>query len=270
MRLLLAGDTHGNFPHLQYLVREAVKAECDAIVQVGDFGFTWPGKNIFDAVLQPYLAKHGITLYWVDGNHDNYTDLRERGIWESDKPEPMSDNVTYLPRAATWEWDGVRFMAMGGGISIDKDRRTTGLSWWPEESLSYAQIDKAIGKGQVDVLLTHDCPAGVDALEFFLDEQTAYYGVPYKTERASTLHREALAQVTDAVRPRLLVHGHYHHRYLAPAPWSPKDTGDTVVGLARDTQGALSWTILDTEGWDGTAMSLLPKPFALGQGRPAL
>jgi hypothetical protein len=253
MRILVAGDTHGNFPHLQYLIREAKKADCDTIVQVGDFGFTWPGKKVFDAVLQPYLAKHGITLYWVDGNHDNYTDLQHRGIWESDKPEPMSNNVTYLPRACRWEWDGVSFMSLGGGISIDKDRRVTGLSWWREESLSYGQIQRAIDGGPVDVMLTHDCPAGVRPLEKFLQTETARFGVPYKTEFASTMHRKALGEATAVAQPRLLVHGHYHHRYLAEAPW---DADARVLGLGRDTMGPASWVVLDTEGFDGRGQSL--------------
>lgn len=264
MRLLVAGDTHGNFSHLQYLIREAKKAECGAIVQVGDFGFTWPGKKVFDSLVQPTLADHDLTMYWLDGNHDNYTDLQHRGIWESDKPEPMSDNVTYLPRAARWEWDGVMFMALGGGISIDKARRVKGLSWWPEESLSHSQIERARKGGPVDVMLTHDCPMGVRPLEKFLESETARFGVPYKTEFASTQHRSALATVTDVVKPRLLVHGHYHHRYIAEAPWN---ADDRVLGLARDTQGPSSWVVLDTEGYDGTAQSLfIDRPVSSGSG----
>lgn len=255
MRILAAGDSHGNLEHfVQELLPAAVNHEVDAIVQVGDFGYTWPGSHGRFESLDAALAMAGLTLYWLDGNHDNYTDLQHRGIWGSDKPEPMTDNVTYLPRGARWEWGGVSFMAVGGAISIDKARRIQGLSWWPEESLSYGQIERAREGGEVDVMFTHDCPAGVRPLEKFLDTETARFGVPYKTEFDSTMHRKALAQVTEVAKPALLVHGHYHHRYYAEAPW---DADARVLGLDRDTKGPRSWAVLDTAGWDGSAGSLL-------------
>lgn len=254
MRLLVCGDTHGNLGHfVRHLLPAATDENVDAIVQVGDFGYTWPGDHGRFEAVDDALRARGLTMYWVDGNHDNYTDLRQRGIFESDKPEPMTDNITYLPRAARWEWDGVSFMSLGGAISIDKARRTKGLSWWPDESLSYRQIECAVAGGPVDVMLTHDCPKGVRPLEKYLESETARWGVPYKTEFASTQHRAALATVTDAVTPALLVHGHYHHRYIAEAPWDRKAR---VLGLDRDDQGPLSWVVLDTAGWDGTAQSL--------------
>ena len=38
MRILLAGDTHGNTTHVRYLIDVAVDQGCDRIFQLGDFG----------------------------------------------------------------------------------------------------------------------------------------------------------------------------------------------------------------------------------------
>jgi predicted phosphodiesterase len=255
MRLLIAGDTHGNLPHLRRELIPAAHENCaDAIVQVGDFGYTWPGRPERFELLHAALDEANLPLYWLDGNHDNYTDLKDRGIFDSDRPEPMTDRITYLPRSATWDWDGVKFMSLGGAISIDKARRLRGLSWWPEESLSYAQVERAMDVGKVDVLLTHDAPTGVRPLQKYLDLESSRLGVGYKIDAESTAHREALRAVCNETQPELLIHGHYHHRYLDAAPWAEDAT---VVGLDRDDQGPRSWLILDTANYRGTGKQLL-------------
>jgi UDP-2,3-diacylglucosamine pyrophosphatase LpxH len=256
MRLLVAGDTHGNLDHL---VRELIPAAhdymVDAIVQVGDFGYTWPRDypENFEA-LHEELDRANLPMYWLDGNHDNYTDLKQRGIFTTSAPATMTSRITYLPRGVSWDWDDVVFMSLGGAVSIDKAYRTKGLSWWPEESLSYDQINRAAEVGKVDVMFTHDCPAGVRSLEKYLQQESERMRVGYKIDAESTAHREALRAVCNETQPELLIHGHYHHRYLDAAPWAEDAT---VVGLDRDDQGPRSWLILDTANYRGTGKQLL-------------
>src|SRR5262245_61251493 len=63
--------------------------------------------------------------------------------------------------------------------------------------------------GRVDVLLTHDCPAGVviPGLARF-----AHFWPPDE-QVAATEHRQRLRQVVDNVQPRVIWHGHYHTDY---------------------------------------------------------
>lgn len=247
-RVLVAGDTHGNVEHFQYLADQAVNHGCQAIVQVGDWGYTWPGREHERvAAVQGMLRRAGLTLFWLDGNHDNFTHLDYIGALDADEPVVIADDITYLPRGCVWEWSGVRFMSLGGAVSIDKARRIPGLSWWPEETLTLAQVEKAKARGPVDVMLCHDAPSGVRSLQRYLNRMTEEFRVPYKIDEASEANRALVREVADAVRPALLIHGHYHHRYWSPAPWDREHA--KVLGLDRDTTNERSIFVLDMAGF---------------------
>lgn len=232
MKVLLAGDTHGDLPHVAYLLRTAAREGCDRIVQVGDFGF-WPHVEPFHERVNAAARSAALTWYWLDGNHENF-DVLETTV-EMDAPEPMQmdDSLWYLPRGSTWEWDSCRFMALGGAPSVDKEYRVEGATWWPQELLTQEQVTRAQSRGPVDVLLTHDAPDGVCPI----------VGPSYKGDRLSQHHRRLISAVTEAVTPRLLAHGHYHHRY------SGAFGATQVEGLGRNSQAELSWMVLDTRAW---------------------
>ena len=67
-------------------------------------------------------------VLFCDGNHDNHWELRAL------KNLAVSDNVFYQPRGSTITLpDGRNFLFMGGANSIDKYRRTVGVSWCPRK-----------------------------------------------------------------------------------------------------------------------------------------
>jgi predicted phosphodiesterase len=232
VKILLAGDTHGDLPHVAYLIRCAAQEGCDRIVQVGDFGY-WPHVEPFHEQVAGAARSAAITVYWLDGNHENFDVLETAVDMEAPDPQPMLDNLWYLPRASTWEWEGCRFMALGGAPSVDKAYRVEGESWWPQELLTEPQVERARSRGTADVLLTHDAPEGVCPIVTPL----------YKGDPLSQHHRQILSAVTESVQPKVLVHGHYHHRYTGAF-------GQTrVEGLGRNSQEELSWMVLDTGDW---------------------
>ena len=106
-RLLLAGDTHGNSSWVSELCRLAETNECDAILQLGDFGY-WPhtewGQQ-FLAQASIDSKKAGLSgLYFIDGNHENHDALADI---RSEHPEGMpavADNVYWIPRGHRWTW----------------------------------------------------------------------------------------------------------------------------------------------------------------------
>lgn len=232
--LLLAGDTHGDLSQIRYLLLVAQQEGIDRIVQVGDFGF-WPHMEPFHERVGKAAQQAGVDFYWLDGNHENFDALDEAVPADCAEPWHMTGNLWYLPRASTWEWDGCRFMALGGAYSIDKEYRTPGRSWWPQETITGAQVYAAMDRGPVDVLLTHDAPEGACPI----------VTGDYKGDEISRGNRLAITAVMEAVEPRLLVHGHYHHRY------SSKIGETQIEGLDRDGQGKASWLVLDPEMWAG-------------------
>jgi predicted phosphodiesterase len=232
VKVLLAGDTHGNLPHVSYVLHQALLADAPTVLQVGDFGY-WPHMEPFHEKVDRLATKVGITWMWLDGNHENFDALELAVDVDADVPQQMGESLFYLPRAATWDQAGARFMSLGGAHSIDKAYRLEGVSWWPQELITRTQVDRALDRGHVDVLLTHDAPEGLCPI----------VSDDYKGDDVSRGNRKAVSAVMEASRPQLLVHGHFHHRYSARADRTQ------VEGLDRDDQGADSWLVIDTDDW---------------------
>lgn len=246
MKILVLGDTHGSINHLRLACGEAVTQGCNRIVQVGDWGYLWPGSDKLGRVTE-LLVEHGLQMYFLDGNHDNHELLPH----DSEEMVELSEVVTYLPRGHVWEWGSKRFMSLGGAFSTDKGRRTAFISWWPNETISLGDAARAIqnGKDGVDVMFTHDAPSGVAVLEDLLANYP-YPGQTYKLDAESKANRDMLGDVVDGVQPKLLIHGHYHFRYTDQLEGTSHEGlpyRTEVVGLARDGDGISSWLVLDLE-----------------------
>ncbi len=254
-KMLVVGDTHGDVPFLANACKYAVRHGADRIVQVGDWGYLWPGSKVDRlASITNVLAQFDLQMFFLDGNHEWFDRLEELGA-TAEAPEmvPLSDRVTYLSRGLTWEWDGVKFMSLGGAYSIDRDVRTPWTSWWPRETIRYADVERAIDAGHVDVMFTHDAPEGVQALRRFLEKTTEYmrscYGASwdYKLDPGSRENRKMLREAVDVVRPSMLFHGHYHHGYKDLLDGGSYVT--SVIGLDCNGTGSNAWHIFDTAEW---------------------
>lgn len=222
-KLMLAGDWHGNTDWAHAAIEHAYAEGCDTILQLGDFGF-WidgHGTDHYLRAVQEALEHFDITLYWLDGNHEDHGRLKR--VHDEPKPiptAPFAPRVQYLPRGFQWEWFGKTWMSVGGAASVDRNMRTPGKSWWPEEVLTDEQVEYCC-RGPVDVIVSHDCPAGVNIPGLGGDWP------PYLLHEGD-LHRRKLRAIWDKTGATELYHGHYHRRYDQPF-------GDgLVVGLDCD------------------------------------
>jgi Calcineurin-like phosphoesterase len=251
----LAGDWHGNIPWALRMVAAAHDAGVRVIVQLGDFGF-WrddPSTRKYLRRLERLLGELDMTLYWVDGNHEDHVRLLKQPL-AVDGTRPISDHVVHLPRGFRWTWrdgDGIdrSWLALGGAVSVDRVCRTPGRSWWPEEAITSTDVSAAIAGGAVDIMVTHDAPRGVT-----IPGQTDR-GWPAASLLDASRHRDRLAQVVEAVRPLELWHGHYHVRYdgvLVHDPTVDRPDGPDVTnvhGLDRDdTSPATNLQLVDAAG----------------------
>ena len=135
----------------------------------------------------------------------------------------------------------MRFRALGGAFSIDHAACTPGYDVFPvEEVPSYADAQRAINAGPADVLLCHDFPA--------LGYQLKGRPIPAADERASRQVQHILAEVAEAIHPKLVVHGHWHFAYEI------ERDGIAVKGLNCDgTDKAVVLSdleTLETKDWD--------------------
>lgn len=235
VRIAFAGDWHMNTTWATYAIRRARQLGAEVVVHCGDFGWTFPADYL--AAIDEALGD--MPLLFVDGNHENFDVLYRVPVGE-DGLRRLSRNVFHLPRGFRWEWGGVRFMALGGAYSVDRPWRKSGESWWVEEMVTPEQVMAAAAGGPVDVLVSHDCPAGV-VIPGIDDRQGPAPWPEVELLRAHE-HRLVLREVVDAVRPRLLVHGHYHVAYDSRAQlgFGPMAVigldcdGTTIEGNLRD------------------------------------
>lgn len=66
-------------------------------------------------------------------------------------------------RGQVYDFNGLKVFTMSGAMSIDKDDREVGVSWWSDENISEADINEAhvnLAKHNfsVDIVITHTCP----------------------------------------------------------------------------------------------------------------
>lgn len=246
MRLLIAGDWHGSLWHAEWCMNRAREYGITCIVQLGDFGY-WEHQDDGKYLDQlSHLAKnYGITVYWIDGNHENHVLLRSTYCVPERTDEngfvKMRDRVFYIPRGTVWEWAGVKFLGLGGAFSIDRNQRRVGSSFWFEETLTDEEVELACenGKDGVDVMFAHDAFTGIDLGLVF-----AMRGKYLSKSKPSDANRDRVKTVLDAVRPSHFYHGHYHAYYRQKflAHYGPV----SVVGLDCDGTEVESVTVLDT------------------------
>lgn len=223
--LMLAGDWHGNKTWAERVIGHAAGHDVDTIVQLGDFGYWLDDYRTEDylGAIDSMLTMADIRLFWLDGNHEDHSRVAE---WSN---ETRHAKVRYLPRGFRWQWWDRTWMSVGGAMSVDKRFRVEGESWWPAEELTDSDVDHAAREGEVDVILSHDCPRGVDIPGVGPDTKGGVRGDwPADILAEAQAHRDKLATICRATAPGWLFHGHYHIRH------DGKLDETRVVGLADD------------------------------------
>lgn len=265
MRILMCGDTHGDLEHLTYLLDVAREQNCDRIFVLGDFGLwehTQDGIDFMDRLNELAMRK-GVSVYCLDGNHDNWLPSIERALWVTDKEYFfwLRPNIRYAGRGFQWNWGGKDFIALGGAYSVDKDYRLAvearrgedGTLWFPTEEMTDQEMEDILAEvipGVVNVVLAHDKPL------------FARPGWNRKNLPLCIPNQQRMQRAVNTLQPELYFHGHLHFRYH-DAIGIPYQTHSTAVYGLDCNAGAAesyeyteekSWCVYDTETgveWDG-------------------
>lgn len=210
MKILVLGDIHSNLHQAESAISKAHIHGIETILQLGDFGI-WPGPSgaRFRKRLDKILGHFSVHMYFVDGNHEDFPQLYAFKM-NPDGTRRVGENITHLPRGHRWEWDGVSFLAMGGAHSVDRPWRVPGQTWWSEETITEADIHRALDVDDpyADVMVCHDSPT--DAPNSVVDRNDGHLYFTREELLLATRHRAVLQAVVDVVNPRRLWHGHYH------------------------------------------------------------
>jgi Icc-related predicted phosphoesterase len=178
------GDVHGEFGGFYDLfLRYPALMDADAVIQVGDFGLT--PECAYTPPPRP--------VYWLDGNHEYYPDIADLT-----EPTEVRPNTVFVPRGQVLDLAGYRVGFLGGAESRDRHTRVEGVSWFPEESIRYADMLRFPADAAVDILASHTPPAHV---------------VRIMLGRADVdPSAQAVEAVWDGLGRPLCVSGHMHER----------------------------------------------------------
>lgn len=205
-KIAFVGDWHMNGYWAVDVINRLGPMNVDIIVHLGDFGYIYKEKYL--TYVSKALKSTGIPLIFVDGNHESHSWILNHPL-DSTGLRPIHELIWHIPRGFRWEWDGVKFLGMGGAHSVDASwRKKNGHLWQPQEDITDAQVDAAISEGPADVLISHDCPDKVYIPG--LDETGSFF--PYWEIIRSGENRARLQKIVNATQPRMILHGHYHRR----------------------------------------------------------
>jgi hypothetical protein len=245
-RIGLLGDLHGDIEHLLLVAKTMREHGVFVMVQLGDFGFVWPQRNwgMELSKISRRLAAHHQTLYFADGNHEDFSRLYRFPVGE-DGLRWLRPNIAHLPRGwRTTLASGRSLAALGGANSIDYASRTVGSSWWLEESITDSDL-AALGDQPVDILIGHDAPLALPTLDDHLRRTNGWW--PAEAQYYSASGRAMFHRGFMQARPKLCLGGHYHVHVDEQVAYSDeRGTFNTrVVILDMNGPNRISQAILD-------------------------
>lgn len=223
-RVVVCGDWHGNIGWARTIARVLpyMAPDVTTMLHLGDWWM--PPTEIDDAFAETGIDRILVTL----GNHEPWNRISPLLEKHPGAAVRVSKLTWLLPRPARLTIGGRRVLSLGGAASVDRQSRIEGLTWWPEEAITDEHVAAAVA-GSADLMLTHEGPAGTPVRPVREILRTNPHRFPAAALEASAASRARIAEVWDAVRPKLLAHGHMH-----VAAGGKAEDGRRVASLGRD------------------------------------
>lgn len=196
--LRIIGDVHGK--QAQYV---KIASAAQYSLQVGDMGFRYDDLFRLDA------NHHRV----IGGNHDNYGQLRcptckgagcqaceNRGYIYSEQTQHFLGDFGLWSPPSFWSVFYIR-----GAWSIDHKNRIPGISWWPDEELTYGKLETATNyyeEQKPSFVVSHTCPASIAP---YLPASQNFGDAIHKTRTGT-----ALDVMWNVNPPKVWVFGHWH------------------------------------------------------------
>ena len=113
---------------------------------------------------QQNLERYNISLYFVDGDHENYDLLYAYPI-AADGTRPLRPRIRHLPRGTLSRIGGLDVFAFGGAQSKTHGKECPGREFWREELPSHAEVERGFNvlemATNVDVIISHAAPSSI-------------------------------------------------------------------------------------------------------------
>jgi predicted phosphodiesterase len=277
-RVGLIGDVHGDLSALLAISQSMRSRGVDVLLVLGDLGLVWGGSENWSnrlSRLSKRLRSRDQVLYWVDGNHDDHRRLSTFPV-DSDGLRRLRDNIIHLPRGyRTVLATEKTLLALGGANSIDYESRVSGLTWWPEEAITEADLE-AVGREHADIMVGHDAPLDLPSLDIVLAANVTQWsrkGLEYAASGRKQFHDAFLR-----TSPNLYLGGHYHQPVDESVEYSFGRQRfharvvllDQVQDASRASCAILSVGSMDLEFFDRAGKLISSVAFTGGAGREML
>ena len=213
-KVFILGDIHQQFGNLNKFIesiKESYRDQEILLIQTGDFGF-WP-HFLFDVFPWPltdsenkyynggdkYLEVENIKLLFCEGNHDDIWALNKLVEEYGITPIEIKDDIFYMPRGSTYKLqDGRNILFMGGAESIDKNFRTLGVDWFPEETIKDRDLNN-LPDNRVDILISHTNSR--EYINTLSEGRTLYH---------DDCSQDAISYIINKYKPSLHFFSHWH------------------------------------------------------------
>jgi len=151
---------HGDLTSVLNFAEKMELSEKDVVIILGDCGIFWR-KDGSDAkaLIAHFERYYKFNLYFIDGNHERFPSLNALKEDENQMGY-VSEHIRHLKRGRIYNIQGKKILTIGGADSIDKLRRTEGLSWWKDEAITDEDVAR-VEPGYYDYVLTHCCPSHI-------------------------------------------------------------------------------------------------------------
>ena len=207
MAVYVTGDKHQEYAGLFTMADKLNLNENDYVIVLGDMGLFWRhDKRDANSFIKYFEENYNFNLYFVDGNHENFKILNSLDEDENHMGY-ISEHIRHLKRGRRYNIGGKDILAIGGADSVDKFRRTEGLSWWKDEAITDEDVDR-IDAGHYDYVLSHTCPTSVfEANKMYL---CTLGNIVDDNNPEFKISNNKLEQVLNFITFNKWYFGHYH------------------------------------------------------------
>lgn len=209
MSVYITGDLHGT-KYIDKLLPDRIIGikKNDIIIICGDFGLIYSKTLMARQKKYLYFLTQLATVCFIDGSYDNLKEINTypEVSFHGGQANQIQYNVFYLKRGQVYNFEGNTFLSIGGGMSIDKETRVRGETWWVDEEIQSKDIIDAVENVKrydnvIDYIVTYTCPADI-AYQIAVSSEEQY--------RLQDPSISALQSIYDNVRFKKWFFGCWH------------------------------------------------------------
>ena len=227
-RYYITGDKHRHFKRLIEFCKTNNLRRKDVVIILGDTGFNYY-EDERDDKLKKQLNEIKVTLFCIYGNKEKRPEtIPTYGLQTFCNGivyyEPKYPNLLFAKDGEVYDFNGKKFMTIGGAHSVDKLRCLEENLPYFDDEMPNAELKSAIEAAldlrgnRIDGFLTHTCPLSFLPTEMFVSTQRADAEKKHRKQSRKKLYpldidrstEEWLEKLKGKVAFEEWYCGHYH------------------------------------------------------------